>query len=252
MTNIKKTLLYYWYVHPTGWNEIYNFHIKNLKIYKDVFDNEIFIISRDDDTKQEYIDNVKNHIIEIFPNVEFREYKNDKELRESFWFYNEIALKLKDLPDAWYFFAHNKGVDTWYTSKELCYKWIAGMYFMNLHNVDGVESHMSLEDTCVIGTYLIRNVKAWSFLKYNWHFSGTYWWFNPHRVYDVMIKNNNSIPINNRYFTEGFFGSVIPDEERYRRPALMRYDANWRYGFAWMNKEMQKTFAVKYQSLNSL
>jgi hypothetical protein len=249
MTSIKKTLIYYWYVHSTGWQDLYDLHISNLKIYKDVFDKEIFIISRDDDTNPEYVSAVIDKLRSIFPDAEFKAYKNDKTLRESCYFYNEIATKLQDYPDEWYFFAHNKGVDTYYTSKENCKDWICGMYFMNLNFMDSIETNMNLKDTCVIGTYLIRGVKQWSFLKYNWHFSGTFWWFNPSRVYKVMKENNNEIPSNNRYFTEGFFGSVIPDDEKYRRPSLMVYYANWRKGITWMPERLKSCYCNIYDNV---
>jgi len=162
-----KTLIYYFYVHPTGWNDLYDFHIYNLKAYKEVFDKQIFIISHDPDTLTIHIDNVRKAIHSVFPDAEIRNYANDKDLRESKWFYNEIATKLSQLPDQWYFFAHNKGVDTWYTPVDNCKRWIMGMYFMNLNYMDKIEEQMDQYETCVIGTYLIRNVKAWPWLRYN-------------------------------------------------------------------------------------
>ena len=234
---MKKTLLYYWYVHKQ-WNDLYDFHFDNLQAYKDVFDEEIFIISRDKTTEQEKIDRVENRIKEIFPNAQFEYYDNNPELRESLWFFNEVAAKLKQWPDNWYFFAHNKGVDTFYKTPDDCRRWIAAMYFMNLHDMEEIEKEMNSDETCVIGTYLIRNLRAWPWLKYRWHFSGTYWWFNPKKAHDIITKYKSVYPPNNRYFTEGFWGSVIPDEERYRKPSLLMYGANHNQKFNWMNDEL--------------
>jgi hypothetical protein len=241
MTNIK-TLLYYWYVHDTGWKPIYDFHLLNLRVYKDVFDKAIFILSHDKDVKQEYINKVKDSILEIFPEAKIRHYENNKQLRESVWFYNEVALKLSEFPDQWYFFAHNKGVDTFYTSEVNLKRWIGAMYYMNLSNMEEIEKEMDSDEMCAIGTFLVRNSKPWNFLKYKWHFSGTYWWFKPHKIKEISDKLKNPMPHNDRYFTEGFLGSQIPDDERYRKPALMNYKARWSQyddGLIWMTKEMR-------------
>lgn len=240
-----KTLLFYWYVRNDGWHDLYDFHLKNLEAYKDVFDSAIFIISHDDDTKQKYIEAVIEKLKNIYPDAEYRCYRNDKKLRESKYVYEEIALKLKDMPDQWYFWGHCKGIDSKYVSMPHCYKWVAGMYFMNLYFIDEVEKYMNDSETCTIGTYLMRNYKAWSFLKYQWHFSGTFWWFNPHRIYELIIKLGNKIPLNDKYFSEGFFGSVIPDNEKYRKPSLLKYNANHYNGFFWMTEEMRKNLITK-------
>ena len=91
-------------------------------------------------------------------------------------------------------------------------------------------------DTCVIGIYLIANrrPKNMSWLTYNYHFSGTYWWFNPKRICDVMKTYNSKIPNNDRYFTESLWGTIIPNDYRYIKPALDMYQARWKHGFEWM------------------
>jgi hypothetical protein len=237
---INTKLIFYWYVHKTGWNKVYNIHLKMLNAYSNRFDEKEFIIATDPDTPQENIDAVKNAIIEIIPDAIFTSYPNDKNLRESNYFYNEIAKKLDQMEDKWYFFAHNKGVDSWYAPGELCGFWITGMYFMNLHYIDKIKEQMDSTQACVIGTYLIRNLKAWVWLKYNWHFSGTFWWFNPKRITDALKELHTSIPYkNDRYFTESVWGTCFPDTEKYRLPALGMYNANWRQSVNWMTKEMK-------------
>ncbi len=238
---MNKELIYYFYVHKTGWNDLYNIHFYYLEKYKDRFDAQTFIIATDNDTPAEHIHNVERAIINIFPSAKIIYYPNDKELRESNYFYNEIALKLDDFDDKWYFFSHNKGVDTYYTTKEVCEFWIEAMYFMNLNYMNDIEKQMN-GDTAVIGTFLIRNLKAWSWLKYNWHFSGTYWWFRPHKVNAIIKENKSSFPANSRYFTEGFFGSVIPDDHRYVKPSLDIYNANYRQKTNWMSRHIRKDF----------
>lgn len=182
----------------------------------------------------------------IFPEATFVFYDNDKQLRESKYFYNEIATKLDSMEDRWYFFAHNKGVDTWYAPGDMCKMWIIGMYYMNLNYPDKIKEDMDKPQTCVIGTYLIRNLRAWPWLKFKWHFSGTYWWFNPKRITNVMKELNTSIPPrNDRYFTEGCWGTCLPDDDLYRRPALGKYNAEWRRRFDWMDSA-DKEQAMKF------
>ena len=237
---MSKKLIYYWYVHKTGWNALYDLHIHFLKRYKERFDEQLFIISVDQDTRKDYIVNVINAIKNIFTDAEIIEYQNDPVLRESKYFYNEIATKLNELGDRWIFFAHNKGIDTWYAKPEILKGWIEGMYFMNLNYIDLIEEQMSHNTTCVIGTYLITCLKAWPWLRYNWHFSGTYWWFNPKRISKLMYEKGTYLPSNNsRYFTEGCWGTCIPDNDKYRKPALGMYEANWRYGYSWMPEYMK-------------
>ena len=236
----KTKLIFYWYVHKIGWNKFYDIHIKMLTEYRDRFDKKEFIIATDEDTPKENIDAVKNAILNIMPDAKFISYHNDKKLRESNYFYNEIATKLNQIDDEWCFFAHNKGVDSNYAPGEMCEYWIMCMYFMNLHYMNKIQEQMNSTQTCVIGTYLIRNVKAWDWLKYNWHFSGTFWWFNPKRIINALKELHTSIPNNNdRYFTESVWGTCFPDIEKYRLPALGIYNANWRQKLNWMTKEMK-------------
>ena len=238
MTNTK--LIFYWYVHNQPWNPLYDIHIKLLYEYRDRFNEKEFIIATDPYTEKKYIDAVIDKIKKIMPDATFTYYENDKNLRESKYFYNEIATKLDQMEDKWYFFAHNKGVDSWYAPGDFCKLWIIGMYFMNLNYPDKIEEQMKSPNTCVIGTYLIRNVKAWAWLRYNWHFSGTFWWFNPKRICKVMYEKGTAIPSkNDRYFTESCWGTCIPDNEKYRRPALDMYEANWRQAFNWMPDDMR-------------
>lgn len=243
MTNTK--LIYYWYVHNMPWPSLYDLHIRMLNEYKDRFSEQEFIISTDANTKPEYKENVMNHIKDIFPDAQFTFYENDRQLRESKYFYNEIAMKLEQMEDRWYFFAHNKGIDTRYAPGDMCKMWIIGMYYMNQNYPEKIEEQMG-DDTCVIGTYLLRNLKAWHWLQFRWHFSGTYWWFNPKRIVNVMKEKNTSLPPNNdRYFTEGCWGTCLPDEEPYRKPALGNYNTNWRMKFDWMGAE-DKEKAMKF------
>ena len=221
---MNKNLLFYWYVRDDGWHDLYDFHLRNLEAYKDVFTKAIFIISHDDDTPQEYINTIVCKLNKIYPDAEIIYWKNDKVTRESKYVHDEIALKFQYMPDEWYFWGHCKGIDSNYVTKDYCYKWVAGMYFMNLYDIASIEKSMSLPDTCVIGTYLRTQCNAMYGSRYNWHYSGTFWWFNPKRIYRIMKQYDNHIPPVDRYISEALFGFIIPNEDRYRKPAMNLYN----------------------------
>ena len=248
---MKKKMIFYWYVPSCGWYEIYDLHIKNLNIYKDRFDEVSFIISVDgvdDDGYKRNIDLTIDKLRCIFPNAKFIMYKNDKELRESVYFYNEIVMKLNQFDnDVIIFFAHNKGVDSWYANDRLG-TWINLMYFENLFNVDRISDYFSKESVCCAGTYTIMNLKAWNFLKYSWHYSGTFFWICPKRILNMIHANNEVIPPNGRYATEGFLGSVIPNDDKYRIAILGRA-TEVHLGNVWIENNMSSEEKRVYENL---
>ena len=89
---MKKVLKYYWYVNPSGWNVIYDIHLYNLGLYKNSFDETEFIISFDcGETDLKEVDKTIGKLKEIFPDAKFTAYQNDKENRESKYFYYEYG-----------------------------------------------------------------------------------------------------------------------------------------------------------------
>jgi len=212
---MKKILLYYWFVPDFCWCHLYNIHLKNISMYKNRFDEIRFVIASNGDS--ENVELTVDRLKSVVPEAEFSFYGNDKELRESNYFYNEVVAKLSDFSkDELIFFAHNKGVASWYVDKDSLIYWIDFMYWANLYDISFLSSFYDNIELCTAGTYFTDDYKYWSFMKYGWHYSGTYFWFSPNRVLKHIEKFNENVPGNSRYFTEGFFGSVIENDDKYR------------------------------------
>lgn len=212
-------LLFYWYVPQDGWHEIYDLHLKSLRNFAWKFDHVTFVIASDGNCGDLYgkmVSDTIDRLTEIAPSSDFVMYGNDKVLRESYYFRNEVALKLGTFPDdEVVFFVHNKGVASDYVPKEELYNWVTAMYFSNLSDFEKVLGLFEKETVCCIGTRKIVHAKPWAFLKYRWHYSGTFFWMAPRRIHKLIVDRHEEIPRNDRYFTEGFLGSVIPDSEDY-------------------------------------
>jgi hypothetical protein len=208
---LKKNLKYYWYVSPNGWNEIYDIHLYNLGLYKNSFDETEFIISFDcGETDLSNVEETINKIRKIFPDAKFTAYQNDKENRESKYFYYEIENKLGQFDDdTAIFFAHNKGLSTTYVTRVDCVSWINLMYYYNLRFMPLVEEALKDENVCAVGHFKMY-YPHWDKCKYNWHFPGTFFWMVPSRIKKRLDSEGKGVPTwFDRYSTEGFFGTIF-------------------------------------------
>lgn len=216
---MKKELIFFWYIPSFEWHNIYDLHLKNLSYYHVVFDKKTFILATDE-IEIDKINRTKEKILKVVPDAEFISYGNDKQLRESLFFYNEIALKLNTFNDnEALFFAHNKGVSSNYVSKDDLNYWINMMYYCNLNNMNIVDNYLNNGETYSIGTLCYKKWNPWASypVKYKWHYSGTFFWIIPSRINKYIIDNKITIPKNNRYFTEAFLGNIISDNEKYAK-----------------------------------
>ena len=208
---MKKVLKYYWYVSPTGWNPLYDIHLYNLKLYKGVFDEVEFIISFDcGEIELSKVEDTINKLKEIYPDAKFTAFQNNKDNRESQYFYNEIEKKLDEFDDdTAIFFAHNKGLGTIYVTRIDCISWINLMYYYNLRFIDLVGEALKNENVCAIGHFKMY-YPHWDKCKYKWHFPGTYFWIVPSRIKKRLDAKGENIPNwFDRYSTEGFLGSIF-------------------------------------------
>ena len=216
-----KKLIFYWYVPEFEWHELYDLHLKNLEYFKDCFDKKVFVLAFDDKTKGTgKVERTMQKIHNVISDATFVMYDNDAFLRESLYFYNEIAKKFNKLPnDEAIFFAHNKGVSSTYYDKSNVVCWINTMYYCCLHDMELIDKYLEEPTTCSIGSLCIRHSNPFGhfFQKYAWHYSGTFFWIVPHRINKVIELSNAQLPPNDRYFTEGFLGCVIPDDDRFRK-----------------------------------
>lgn len=212
---MKKILKYYWYVNKDGWNYIYDIHLRNLRVFKNVFDEAEFIISFDcGETPLEYVGDTIERLRGIFPDAKFTAYQNNKDNRESQYFYYEIENKLDSFDDdTAIFFAHNKGLATDYVTMVDRIAWINIMYYYNLRFIPRIDELLANEKVCAIGHFKIY-YPYWTNCKYNWHFPGTYFWVVPSRLKKRIEENNvKSLDWLDRYSTEGFLGTVFSYED---------------------------------------
>jgi len=212
-------MIFYWYVIETGWNDIYDLHIKSLNMFSSNFDKVTFVISQehnDSETYKKFIYYTIEKLREIRKDAVFVMCFNDKTIRsEAVYFYESIAHKLDSFDnDEIVFFAHSKGLTTSYVSKQDCIQWIKEMYFFNLNDFDKIFELFKKETLCSVGIRK-RHVKAFPAQRYYWHYSGTYFWMYPYRIARMIKQNHETIPQNTRMFAEGFLGSVLPDSEEY-------------------------------------
>ena len=214
---MKKVLCFYWYVPVDYWNPVYCLHLLNISYYRDVFDEIFFAISTDGDDKlaEKTIESLRFFV----PNARFAMVKNDKISRESKFFYEEIVNNLDRFSDnELVFFAHNKGADTNYVKKPDRNDWINSLYFLNLKDKNKIDEIFSDENVCAAGSGRMVNYAPHefaNFLKYRWMFAGTFFWIVPKRL-KKYIENNKIEVIENtgRYYTEGFLGTIFPDDAK--------------------------------------
>lgn len=213
-----KHLIFYWYIPEYFWHDIYDTHIEYLKKYNNVFDKITFALSLDDVNNTELIEKTKQKLTNNVQcsKIKFLICQNDKDLRESKYFYEKIVSKLDCFGNDAIFFAHNKGVSSTYVSHDELISWIKQMYDVNL-DTNNIDKFINNEDIYCCGTRKITNsFPEWFGVhKYGWHFSGAFFWLKPYNIFEYMQKHDVALPQNQRYFTEGFLGNVFPEESKH-------------------------------------
>ena len=221
---MNKIFLFYWYI-SDSWNIIYDYHLQNLKYYikKYGFDEKIFIIAYDKNVNQNLFVKTINCLRECIPDAKFMFYDNDPDLRESYYFYNEIAMKLDRFkPNDVIFFAHNKGKYTYYDRDVDI--WVNLLYYGNLNDPQKIENFLANNNQICFGTFTKQNetiIRLFGSIyapfltqRYKWHYSGTFFWFKPYLLHQEIKNNSLTMEENSRYFTEKFLGHLIPFDEK--------------------------------------
>ena len=211
---MQKFLVFYWYVPKFFWSPVYDLHIKNLSLYKDVFDHIFFAISSDEDSNG--VDETITKLKEIAPSASFIHVKNNKEEREARFFYEHLIAPIQSVDkDYAVFFAHNKGVDSKYLPSTDRDVWVNTMYFFNLHNPKKIDELLEDPKTIVIGTAKYINFcppmfSGWC--KNRWHYTGTFYWLVQNRLKRYVNEHNlKLLECNGRYYAEGIWGAIFPD-----------------------------------------
>lgn len=229
---MKKILIYYIYVTDDFFERITNLaNIECLRRYSHIFDEARIFLSLDDTENVSLITRIEHLFIDMNfrGNLSFVIHKND-EWRESRIVKEEIADKLNAYGEDLIFFAHGKGfsnLDTGY-EKESMLHWVVGCYYMSLafpdeaiNLITGMNTFSAYGSFPLVmkgekqmpGDYLTKDEQYLGRIKYNWCYSGTFFWINPAKLYDHMAIFRQETPlIFDRYYSEKYLGNVMSYE----------------------------------------
>lgn len=228
---MNKKLLYYLYVTPDFFERITNLvNVECLREYAHIFDEAVIYLSLDDVNDIETIKKVEHLFLDLGfnGNITFKIHQNDS-YRESAIVKSEIADKLYET-EGLIFFGHGKGftnLDRGYDKISMLH-WIVGNYYLSLEFAqEGVDLITGMNTFCTYGSFplvlhreqpyandlLGKSELYLGRIKYNWCFSGTFFWLNPGKLYDHLAIFHQEIPrIFDRYYSEKFLGNVMSYE----------------------------------------
>lgn len=227
---MNKKLIYYFYLTPDFKDNLANrINLECLRRYARVFDSADIYLSLDDTGDDALIREAEHEFVsmpfrgslsfKIVQNTNFCESKVIKE---------EILDKVSEIEDL-VFFAHAKGytnIKTYAETIENIQKWIVGCYFLSLEFINEVDSFIG-DGGCpeiAYGSFPIcaqhkisedefRNDYTSIFsgrIKYNWYFSGTFFWVNPLKMHNYINVFSPTLPkMEGRYFGERMFGNIF-------------------------------------------
>lgn len=212
--NFNKRLVYHLYLYDGCFNsKVYKLHMACLSHFSYIFNQAIFVLALND---TENIELIKTAEKKIFENIHIDDIKfvvkENDDFREAKTFYDEIVNKMSEL-DGITFFGHIKGAGNEMEQSidmEQVYNWIIAAYYLNFVDMNGVEWYLFSSPS--FKTY--GSLKCtWKDIenKYEWIYSGTFFWLNAQRIYLYLKNNEIEIPpLNNRYCAETFCGNILP------------------------------------------
>jgi hypothetical protein len=201
---MKKQLYFNFYVNRKQFpldSIVNNIHFACLEYYKDIFDEVFINISLDDTEDYELIRDVQNKFLDIFgvaKRIVFLVNKNDFQLCESLFFYEEIYKKLNNLDLV--FFAHNKGItNITDMDKDILFHWIIALYYGSLHNETQATGNLTRSVSLTYGSCYVSIKDVCKF------YSGSFYWLNGKRIHQHLVDKGNYVPkLSSRYFVEMF------------------------------------------------
>lgn len=210
---MRKTLVYYFYcTRENVFNEINCIHFECLRRYNKIFNDIKFCISINDTNDKQLIKEVQSKILEIFDNnfekISFIIYKNEPNLCECNFFYNEIISKLDEYDLV--FFGHNKGfLSASEKQKYSLYHWSIGMYYYSLEFMDEVELYLGKQYNGLFYGSFLREDENTETL-YNKHYMGTYFWINCQQLkQNIGHLTYKSVKPYSRFYAENYPGNII-------------------------------------------
>ena len=224
MENIKKRLVFHFYIPPEGYKTLSNeLHLRCLKKYAHIFDEILIAIAQDDVDKNEII-GLEKELIGIFnqKKITFKVTKNTY-LRDSKTFYDEIATKMSAL-DGITFFAHNKGltnISSGKFDKENIYKWVTALYYGCLEFYKEAEYALTEQREYAYGALFdiidVCNQEEWvkdimycDLGKYAYLYTGTFFWLNTQCLKGYMERKGVELPqLSDRWYAENFLSNIV-------------------------------------------
>lgn len=195
---MKRNLIYHCYFKDSKVNEFTQLNLMLLSRYINIFNGEIIInISVDD------LDIDNSHLIDIFKNYNYKIVKNNPDTRESENFIESIKeIKNKD---SLTFFAHNKGASD-HPLKNIQKVWTFCLYYFNLEPNYFLRSQDELMGDKIFSGILRITSPCPPSVSSDWHYSGTFFWFNTSKLKSVEGWDNFT---KGRFSTESYPGKIV-------------------------------------------
>jgi hypothetical protein len=225
---MKKNLIFYFYLKDN--NRIdgtAHHHLNLLKRYSHIFDGQkILYLATDKEPEN------KEEILSLFGflgEITYKFVKNDPELRESKYFIPMIN-EIRDR-NSLTFFGHSKGLTT-EGSPDSMMDWIISMYYFNLEPLYLPNIWNSLYGDSVFAGILRKDIPCPPCVSSNWHYSGTFFWFNTKKVFERSLDFYKY----GRFEVESFPGNHSDVSKSYCEERFT-WDNNFdaRYSFFWAN-----------------
>jgi hypothetical protein len=196
---MKKNLIYFCYFKNSIVSEYTQYNLALLKNYIHIFDGEKIVkISVDN------LDIDNSHLISLFDGFDVELVKNHSENRESEYFI-ELISQISD-KNSITFYAHNKGGTSDNYHDDSIKHWLHSMYFFNLESnyLTEIESTLGIEKD--FSGILRKEINCRPWVISDWHYSGTFFWFNTNRI----LNNSNITNFKKgRYGVEAFPGKMV-------------------------------------------
>lgn len=200
---MKKNLIYFCYFKNSTVSKYTEYNLKLLKNYIDIFDGQKIVkISVDN------LDIDNSHLVSLFDGFDVELVRNHPENRESEYFIESIK-QISD-ENSITFYAHNKGGTSDNYHDDTIKHWLHSMYFFNLDSKYLSEVQSNLETKKDFSGILRKEINCSPWVTSDWHYSGTFFWFNTQRIFDNPNINKFE---KGRYGVEAFPGKMVSLEQ---------------------------------------
>lgn len=150
-------------------------------------------------------------MVSLFDGFNIELVKNNSDNRESEYFIQSLK-QLSESDDSITFYAHNKGGTSDNYHNDTIKHWLYSMYFFNLDSKYLSNITLNLSTDKVFSGILRKDVNCSPWVTSDWHYSGTFFWFNTKYVLNNPKLNNFK---RGRYSVEAFPGEIASLSQSY-------------------------------------